>query len=518
MNRKHAALIACLCALTTLLSSCAGSGVPLKEETQITLPPADSGDAVAPIGDAALEYEAPATLYLPRHDGARLIAVPQQVTFSAARLHAESLVRALLASEGSGVASAVGGSVRLSLYGANPVEVSGDVATVNLSASALQLDRKSFYLACQAIANTLTELDGLTYVNVQVMDKQIGLDLASTLPTGAFTRSVGADVSAAYEQTLAQRVSAGEDASQKRLTSVVTLYFPLSALDGVEPEARSISFTSQALPDMIVRILQELSEGPDRVTGSPALPLLSELLAQAPTVTELPDGGKQAELAFTYSFDDMLQTCGVSRASCLAALCNTLCTFLPNLTSLTVTIGDEKVDHLRLAANQPEQALLFEGGVQRRANYASFLLAPCTLYFTDGTQLVACERPVAFYQRQNPRFLLLELARGPQPQDSVQGLSPVMPVGALRDADVLGVSLHDGTLLVNFAQTFAGIGGELTESGDRLLAYALVNTLFCGPGVRRVRFFVAGGMPKGFTGEIYWGGDFYRNLGLVRSN
>ena len=69
----------------------------------------------------------------------------------------ESLVRALLNHSGTSTAAALGGNVKLALYGANPVEVSRNAATVNLAASALQLNRGALYIAFQAIANTLTE-------------------------------------------------------------------------------------------------------------------------------------------------------------------------------------------------------------------------------------------------------------------------------------------------------------------------------------------------------------------------
>ena len=86
-----------LAALVPGLCACqAGNGLPASEASpEITLPPAVQS-YVAPIGDAALEYTADATLYLPRHSGGRLTAVVSPVTFSASRPRAESLVRALL--------------------------------------------------------------------------------------------------------------------------------------------------------------------------------------------------------------------------------------------------------------------------------------------------------------------------------------------------------------------------------------------------------------------------------------
>ena len=512
--RNRLVVFGCLlCSAALALTACGSGGVPLKEDTAVILPTA-AETYTAPIGDAALEYTGTATLYLPRHDGTRLISLTGDVTFSAARLDAESIVRALLLHPGDGVASPLGGEVKLSLYGVNPVETSGDVATVNLAASALQLDRKALYLCGQAIANTLTELPGIRYVNLLVMDKQIGLDIGSTLPAGAFTRNVGTDVGAVYEQALSQRVQAGEQAEAGRFSATVALYFPLSSVFGMMAEARNIAFSSQTSADMVTRILQELGEGPVTVEGSPALPLLSELLVSPPEVADIAEGGgRSIALRFDAALDDMLSTMGVSRASCMASLCYTLSSFIPNVTSISVMIGEEAVDHLMLGATA---GLLLENGQLTRSDFASLLMDGCTLYFADakGEALAQTKRPILYYLRTNPRALLLELFRGPNDADSVRELQPVIPPDSLSDADILGLSMNGRTLLVNFSRTWVTAGGTLTRTQDRLLAYAIVNTLLCGEQARRVQFFTGGQTPDDRTGEIDWAGPFYRSFGI----
>lgn len=515
-QKKNNALLCLLCAAMLALSSCQNDGVPIKGESITTLPPANV-PYVAPIGDAALEYTDTATMYLPRHDGTRLISLTDNVAFSAAHLDAESVIRSLLIQPDNGVASPLGGDVKLSLYGANPVEVSGDVATVNLAASALQMDRKMLYLCSQAITNTLNEITGIRYVNILVMDKQIGLDLGSTLPTGAMTRSVVSDIGAAYEQMLSQRVQADEKPEDKRLTATVTLYFPLSTVNGVMSEARNVSFSSQSAESMIERVLQELSDGPVSVASSPALPLLSELLTEPPTVTEPAGSGeKLIMLHFDPTLDDMLTTMGVSRASCMASLTYTLCTFMPNITGLMVYVGDERIDHLMLGATD---GLLFDDGVMLRSIFAPLLMDNCTLYLADsqGKTLVAFKRPIPYYQRTSPRALLLEVFKGPTAMDSVQGLLPVIKAGLLSDADILGLSINEDTLIVNLSNTFAQAGKNISAGQDRLLAYAMVNTLICGEKAKRICFFEGGNTPAGFTGEIYWAGLFYPSFGMKQT-
>ena len=95
MNHNKSSLLAVLLCSCLLLSGCTAQMPVSATEPTLTLPPVEQLYA-APIGDAALEYAATATLYLPRYDSNLLGALQAEVTFSEARPDAESLVRALL--------------------------------------------------------------------------------------------------------------------------------------------------------------------------------------------------------------------------------------------------------------------------------------------------------------------------------------------------------------------------------------------------------------------------------------
>ena len=512
-RKKARAILAVLCA-ALCLSSCVNAGIPVQEEQSYALPDAQS-EFAAPIGDASLDYTAPVVFYLPRHDGNRLISVTNTIALSEGRLTAESVVRLLLEQSGSSIASPLGGDVKLTLYGANPVEVSGDVATVNLSASALQMDRRTLFLVGHAITNTLTELTPIQYVNTLVMDKKLALDLGATVPVGAMTRSMSEDISALYEQQMSRRVLAVENAADKRMTETVTLYFPLSAVNGVMAEARNVTFLSMEPADMVVALLEEISSGAAVVKGSPAMPLLAEYLTQAPVLSEPSSiGGTLITLRFSYLFDDMLRAVGVSRASILASICYTLTTFMPNVAGIEVYIDNERVEHVMLGSIS---GILFDGGIEQRADYAALLMDDCTLYFADAAEqkLVAVKRPIPFYQTSSPRALLNELFAGPSAADSVQDVRGMIPAGMLKDSDIIGISLDGDTLLINVSNTFLDVGQGITEDEDRLLVYSLVNTLLHAVNAKRVAFFAGGNPIEGFTDEIYWKGWFLKNSGIV---
>ncbi|MDD3335651.1 MAG: GerMN domain-containing protein [Eubacteriales bacterium] len=508
---KKTAIWVVLCSLSLLVCGCT-SNLPISgTPPEITLPPAHTS-AVAPIGDAALEYTANATLYLPRHNASRLVAITDPVTFVASRPAEESLVRALLNHSSTDLAAALGNGVHLALYGVNPVEVSGNTATVNLAASALQISRNELYLTFQAITNTLTEASNVDYVNFLVVDRAVGLDVSNTLPMGAFSRSLGEDIDAIYEQKLSRRVQANESAGTKSFSTNATLYFPLADTPGIIGEVRVCAFTNQLVPDMVVTLLQELAKGPQLDSiGSPTLPLLSDLLTDKPSVDYSDTlGGQVISLSFSFTLDEMLEAHHLSRANCMASLCYTLTTFFPSVAGITVRVGEQPIETLMLN-DSFTSSVLFTDMVQRRSDYATLLYDLCTLYFVDETaqSLTATLRPVPYNQKQSPRALLQELSNGPQAYDQVQGLSAVMPKDSIEDADILGLALSGQRLLVNFATSFRASGQGMAEQQERMLAYAMVNTLCNESYAQCVNFFISGTPPEGFSGKIYWYGDFF---------
>jgi len=497
-----------LFSLLFLLSSCTSTGLPVTDSTpSVTLPPAEV-HFPAPIGDAALEYSDTVVFYLPSHDGISLSKVESTIPFSLVRPTAETIVRSLIAYPGSREAAALGGSVKLSLYGTNPVEVSRDVVTVNLSASALQLDREELFITCQAIANTLTELEEINHVNVLVVDKPIGLDIANTLPMGALQRNDESDLSAVYAQLLSRRAAVGTSDASAPFSASVPLYFPLQNSDGLICEVQTISFENQHMPDMVTAILREMAAGvSDSSILSPPLPLLADLLNATPVLTESDSaGGLIISLDFAHNLDDMLEAYGITRRQWSASVCYTLCSFFPNVKGVSLSISGAAVDSLMLTEPEESAPEAF-----LRSDFSSLIYDYATLYFSgdDHGTLVSTQRALPYFQCTNPRILLCELAKGPQPGDSRSDLLPVMKPSAITDTTILGLALSNHTLLTNFAPAFADLFETITPEEERTFTYAVVNTLCLNSRVRNVCFFLSGSQFDGFTGEIYWRGLFH---------
>ena len=151
-----------------------------------TLPPAEAKFA-PPVGDIALNHTATAPLYLPSTDGQRLLTEYVPLSLNHSRHSAQVMVEALLQHPATQTTHALGNGVTLSLYGAQPVEVSSGVCTVNLAANALQLDQQSLYKVCAAITATLCEMDDIQYVNFLVADQAVSMDITGNLPLGGQT-------------------------------------------------------------------------------------------------------------------------------------------------------------------------------------------------------------------------------------------------------------------------------------------------------------------------------------------
>jgi len=473
----------------------------------------------APKGDAQMEYSGVAALYLPRRDGTRLVVKYSQVLFSASRHEAETAVRALLTYPETDDCLPAGKGVTIQLTGNTPVEISHDVCSVNLTPSCLALDMEDFITLCQAITNTVTEFLDVKYVNILVSGRQIGLDTASMLPLGTLQRRVGEDLGAAYSRVDIQRVKYNEEHEQKRFTSAATLYFPAADGNGILPEARMITFPGQMPAQLAQTLLNELSQGAQLLSSIPALPNLNAFLTSPPAVTQTSTGTRHITLSFDSSLNEALAESQLTRSSLMASLTYTLTTFIPETSGVIVFIGDEPVLSVTpasiYAANEP---IYFRDGVQQRGDYSRLLLGLAKLYFAseDGQKLIAVYRPVPYFEVRNPRYLLEQLAQGPKPYDDYANVRPVMPEG-LRDPDFLGFAVEDDTLLINLSLAFQAACSQYDETRERLLIYAMVNTLCETLSLKRVRFYIADNQPEYLSGHLYLPGYFIINTGIIRT-
>lgn len=498
-SKRMLCLMLCALLLVGCTSAPQESAAPLP---RATLPAVASGYS-APIGDAGLSYESIAALCLPSRDGQQLLTFYETLTFSYSLHPAETILRALLAHEGNSRVRSCGGNAALALVGSDPVEVAGGVATVNLSASALQLSQQDFYTACLSITATLTALEDVNYVNVLVAGHAVAMDAAGYLPMGSLTAQPGQELPVLWEQLTARRTPVGEKPTAMPLTAAAALYFPLADGSGIIPETRRLTFTGQHPQQLVLGLLEALSAGADTLSSTADFPDLTALMAAAPEITDLNSGGRRVTLAFSSDLRSWLTAAGADPACAYAAIVHTLTTFIPSLEQVCILTGDRAVT----AVQHPEHgSLLFSGGIQKRADYSGYLMAQAAVCHASENQLVLHTTALPYRSVRSPRTLLLTLADSPE-------TCTVLPAG-LTDADILGLSVSGDTLLINLSARYADI---IRESGmdQRMMAYAIVNTMCSGLGVRRVRFFFSSSETESLGSSLVWSGEFLENPGMV---
>ena len=494
---KQMRLLSWLLLCTFFLSGCT-SGQSFSPA--VTLPPPAPGPE-APIGDAGLRQDAIVPLYLPSADGQSLLTVFETLSLSSVIHPAEEILHALLNHPGNSRVRALGRSTTLTLAGANPVEISGDVCTVNLSANALQLSSEDLYTVALAITATLCELSDVSYVNLLIAGAPIAMDVGGYLPLGALNASVNQELPVLWKQLSSRRTPVGELPAHTPLTSTATLYFPLTDGCGIAAEPRRISFPGQHPQQLVVALLSALSAGANVLKNAAELPDLSSLMLFVPEVTALESGGQRVTLHFTADVKERLITAGCDPACVFAAITVTLTTFVPSLQQVCILIGDGALTSLY---NPNLGSMLFPGGLMTRASFGHALMRQIPVFVPLGQSLASKVLTLPYRVAANPRSLLLAMA------DPSVGTLPQ----ELTDADILGLSVQDGTLLVHFSARFADIL-RASDQDQRLMAYSIVNTLCERLNIRRVRFCFGGETLDSLGSETSWSGEFLYNPALI---
>ncbi len=503
MKKMKSRLAALLLCLMLLLTGCAKNETPA---VQPTLPPAALPENV-PLNDSMQTHVSTVLFYLPSQDGVRLTAVPGTAELSISRHSAQSLCQLLFSHEGTEGTLPLPADAALSETEA--VEVSGNVATVNLAGSALRLSHEELFTVGQAVANTLCQFGDVQYVNVLINGVQPGLDVAATVPAGCYRQNTRDDLN-----TLWNRASAARNA--QRLTASAALYFPAAGARGVVCEAQDLSFSDLTPAGMMKTLLEALHAGPRTLTGLPAYPDFSAHLLEEPQVIER-NGTRRAVLCFDEAFNGAIIENGITRSVMVASVVYTLCTFLPGVDGVEMYIGNEQITSLTPSGiyTGAGETIRFSDGLMQRSDFSAFLLSSCKLYFADDKgMLKMVTRSVPFYESRNVRQIVNQLARGSQSYDSLENLGGVLPEG-LRDADLIGVAFEKDTLILNFSQQLVSLCEGMDDQAEKRMIYGLVNTLCELEGVKKVQILVEGTQPNSLAGHLYLPGVFLPNPDMV---
>ena len=499
--------------MLTLTGCAAGPGKDVDPSLPTLAPAAVEGEA--PDGDHRSGEEGLWTLYLPGKNGLNMVAqhVPSVPGILRTEM-LEAIVRELLTFPSNNQVDALGGETELTLYGENPVEFSGGVATVNLGSAALGLSYRAFYTLSLALAATLCEIDTVRCVNVLVAGRSVGLDTTGSLPMGSLISHPGENLPVLWEQMEAKRVPVGQNAADTPLTSYLTLYYPLENGQGVSCENRTMNFEGQTPQQMAKTILDNLSHGAMYLTGVPDLPDLMSMLAYDPLPSDLADGGRMITLTFREGTEAAWEEAGVDEACMAAAICYSLTTFIPGMAGVAIRIGDRP---LTTVSSEKFGTVPVLGGLFRRELFEPFLMGRTTVYFARGGMLAPVEKSVDRELADSPREQLAALMDGPGARERAEGLEAPLPE-LVGEEDLLGISQEGDVLLVNLSESFRAEIQAWGREGETLLCYSMVNTLCENTGARRVCFFFEGEQVESIAGVIYWAGYFDMNTGLCEES
>lgn len=484
----------CLMLCAGLLTGCTAKEAPSPSAARLTVPASPE----APVGDAGLAQEVIVPLHLPSQDGQTLLTFYEPMRLPRDQHPAQSVLLALLSHPGNSRVRPIAGNVALSLYGTNPVEISGGVCTVNLSASALALSMQELYTTALSIASTLCELEDISYVNLLVAGTPVAMDVGGNLPLGLLTASASQELPLLWEQMTARRTPIGDLPAHTPLTAAAALYFPLADGSGVAAEPRRIAFPGQHPQQQVIALLSALSAGADSLSGAADMPDLTSLLLFMPEITDLDSGGRRVTLHFTANVKDRIAAY-CDPACMFAAITLTLTSFVPSVQQVCILVGDGALTSLFSPALGSQ---LFPGALMNRQHFATALMSQTTVYIPDGRQLKAHTLSLPYRSVTSPRAVLFSMAE-----------MGALPAG-LTDADILGLSVDGDTLLVNLSVRYADVLRQSPEA-QRLMAYALVNTLCEMLHTRRVYFYFGGEASQSLNGNLAWDGEFLYNPALI---
>ncbi len=489
------------------LTSC--QTVP-KDVPAASLPPA-SLPFEAPVGTEDMQYTAYVPLYLPSPDSKTLVSEVTSLTVERGKPASAFVIPQLFSTAETTRHLRLGGNTRLYLSGRYPLELSGNVCTVQLDTSSLSHTGDALYTAALSLAATLNSMDGIRYINLLINERAVGMDLTENLPMGSITSRTDLDLNILLDQMEARKTPLGSDPSLTPLSQTVTLYYPLLEESGFLSEIRNVSFEGQSVTQLAQGLLAALSVGSQYYQNIAGMPDLLSLSGASPEVSELPGGGRLITLHFVSDLISRLQILGFDPASVLGAIVYTLSTYIPSVGAIRFFSGNTLITSIQGSAFG---TLIFEEGQMRRRQYTPGLRDLATIYLPRDGQLTTIKRAVPAGAAKAPSVLMQLLSDGPTNAEAENGIGSVFP-SVLDENDLIGIGFENNTLLLNLSSRCEGVLTSLPAELQQTCAYAIVLTLCENLGARHLRFFFDSRAPIETSSGIYWGGDFMLNHDLL---
>lgn len=137
------------------------------------------------------------------------------------------------------------------------------------------------------------------------------------------------------------------------------------------------------------------------------------------------------------------------------------------------------------------------------------------LYFAgaNGNMLVGVNRAVPFLLAQDPLIAVKEILRGPLDSDP-KGITNVFPPNVQQD-DFLSFRRHNDLAVIDLSASFYAACANLSLDAEKLLLYAIVNTVTERKDINAVLFTSVGANAQTLSGTISLYRSLLRNPGII---
>ncbi len=379
------------------------------------------------------------------------------------------------------------------------VEKTGRVINVELSANYTYYSELEMLKVRAALANTLTSLFDIDYINVYVdgMDPgYLGMPLGAIKPTTL-------DLSLLCDQIIQeQKRITDDDVYEER--RVVTYYVPdksgtLLIADPEEEAIQTISSGETVERNYLRTVIFGL------MTGKRAELFGGFNIATDPQI-KIYDNGRRTALV-------VLRERPQNELLAYGSLVYTVTGFVCNLSSVTIALetdnalGYEPITHVEGLGD-------FEGGEFTRSDFSNLIGDYVELYAPHESDysLIQYIAAVPQSQRNNPVRLIKELFNS---RDLPKDAAPPLAKGVGED-EVLSIKLCDSVAVVDLSGSFFSRCTTLGEREEYLLVYSIVNTLTEIAEINSVQFMFDGVTVQKIN-KIDVSGPLSRNFGLVEN-
>ncbi|MDP2892727.1 MAG: GerMN domain-containing protein [Bacillota bacterium] len=378
------------------------------------------------------------------------------------------------------------------------VESSLDVINVYLKGDFDAFLPDDYMIARTAIANTLSELEGVSSINVYFNGIEPGYAGMPTGPAERYTSGITDLLSEAIK--MKQDIDSGETAA-----STAVVYFRDARGQYLMPQPMAVQWGATGNIEAVIDILKN---GPKGDTGLlPVLPSDIELL-EPPSITGNNDGTKTAVLNFA-GLPIIPDVQGTSAETLpYASLVYSITGNIPLIRDVIIKLNGKPVTEvtgMQFPAN----------GQMKREDFIDLIGNYITLYFPNKefTGLLAIQRSVPQRSAMDAAARIHELMRGPLYTENDDAW-PLFPSGISSD-DLLGVKISGDIAVVDLSMKFKERCVGLDASGENALVYAIVNSLTEIKGVKRVQFLFGGNPYETLSGYLCLTVPLMRNPGLI---